>query len=146
MQARSLIRDRAYTLSVIVRCVKIIDPFGDEVAEYPGVRVGGDYPVLEVSADPEAWYIRILDDDGAPPGSLWDPQMFTTTDDRIPTSWTASMTKPGALRLAPSRWQRPGFWGEVMERNPEALADVERGIADTLAETQSGPSIAGGLS
>jgi hypothetical protein len=87
--------------------------------------------------------IRILGDGGASPGSLWDPEMFTTTDDRVPTSWMASMTRPGALRLAPSRWQRPGFWGEVMEGNPEALADVERGIADTLAETQSGPSIAG---
>jgi hypothetical protein len=72
--------------------------------------------------------------------------MFTTTDDRIPASWTASMARPGALRLAPSCWQRPGFWGEVMERKIEALADVERGIADTLAETWFGTAGRDGLS
>jgi len=60
----------------------------------PGLRVGQCYPVLEILASPEAYCLRILDDDADDPGTLWDPDMFETVDGHLPASWSSALAKP----------------------------------------------------
>lgn len=123
-----------YHRLVIVRCVRIISPYGELTDAYPNVHVGGQYVVLEMYSDAEVYYVRILGDDGESPGALWDPSMFETVDPRIPTCWTMTL-EDGMLRAAPSRWHRAGFWNDYFNRVPQAVADFEEGQAATLAES-----------
>lgn len=61
--------------------------------------------------------------------------MFETVDPRIPSCWIASLSDQGTLRLAPRTWQRPDFWGDYFNREPQTLADFEAGMASVLAES-----------
>jgi hypothetical protein len=72
------------------------------------VRVGGQYVVLELYANSDVYYVRILGDDGEDPGTLWDPSMFETVDPQIPRCWTMTL-KDGVLRAAPPAWHRSRF-------------------------------------
>lgn len=120
---------------MIVRCVKIISPIEDEgeVVEYPGIRVGALYTVLEIGAGPDLFWIRIWDEDQEDPGSLWDPEMFETVDSRMSSRWTASLDQ-GYLRFAPQAWQRPGFWDDYFHEVPDAVALVKSEAMFMLAE------------
>jgi hypothetical protein len=66
---------------MIVRCVQIISPTaGTVVEDHPAIRVGREYPVLEVLAGSGRVLFRILDEVVRPdeydsPG-LWDAAMF----------------------------------------------------------------------
>src|SRR3954469_17026907 len=119
---------------MLVRCVRILDPFGDDVDTYPGLRVGQCYPVLEILASPEAYYLRILDDDGDDPGTLWDPEMFKTVDGHLPACWSSALTTPGTLHLAPAGWLTPGFWGDYFDGDPAAQARYAQGKTAVLAD------------
>jgi hypothetical protein len=116
---------------VLVRCLKIISPFGDPVGSYPGMTVGNSYPVLEIFYSAEACYVRVVDDEGT--DSLWDPEMFQTVDGYIPASWSAALGDDGSLRLAPKSWLREGFWTDHFAKDPVALAEYEAGRAAVLA-------------
>jgi hypothetical protein len=120
---------------MIVQCVKIISPIEGEgeVAEYPGVRVGALYSVLDIGAGPDYYWIRIWDEGREGPGSLWDPEMFETVDSRMSSRWTASIDQ-GHLRFAPHAWQRPGFWDDYFQGIPDAVASVKSEIEFMLAE------------
>jgi hypothetical protein len=122
---------------MLVRCVRIIDPFGDPVETYRGVRVGAVYPVLEIAYFTDVYYVRILGDDGENPGSIWDPEMFETVDGHLPACWSAAMTGDGSLRLAPSSWHRPDFWNDYCDRDPVAVADYADGKAAVLADASA---------
>ncbi|MET7394485.1 hypothetical protein ABZS66_13435 [Dactylosporangium sp. NPDC005572] len=119
---------------MLVRCVRIISPFGEPVETYPGVTVGAVYPVLEIAYLTDVYYVRIVDDESDGPGSLWSPEMFETVDGHLPTCWSSAMAADGSLRLAPSKWLRPGFWTDCLDRDPVALADYAEGKAAVLAD------------
>jgi hypothetical protein len=132
-------RDRPGTVRrVIVRCIKIISPANSTVvSEHPSIRVGEEYPVLEVYADrarvrfrlpgrPSSW------DTFETPG-IWDAAMFEVVSDRTPACWTGRLDD-GRLTLAPSEWQRPGFWEDYFDHLPAAVAEYQRLKAQIIAE------------
>ncbi|MEU4779588.1 hypothetical protein [Micromonospora sp. NPDC023633] len=117
---------------MLVRCVRIIDAFGDPVDTYPGMTVGRSYPVLEISYWADAFYVRVVDDEGT--DSIWSPEMFETVDGRIPSCWSVALDSDGSLRLAPRPWLRHGFWTDQFSSEPAALAEYEQGRAAVLAD------------
>ncbi|MGW0876589.1 hypothetical protein ACWD3J_39835 [Streptomyces sp. NPDC002755] len=123
---------------MIVRCVKIIQPGTSAVvSEHPGVRIGEEYPVLEVSAARPHVLFRLPDrsarrDEFDSPG-LWDAAMFEIMSDRMPTCWVAALND-GRLTLAPQEWQRPGFWEDFFDHLPDAVAAYDRLKAQIIAE------------
>ncbi|MEV6816986.1 hypothetical protein [Micromonospora sp. NPDC051296] len=117
---------------MLVRCVKIIDAFGDPVDAYPGMTIGRSYPVLEISYWVDAYYVRVVDDDGT--DSIWSPEMFETVDGHIPRCWSVALDNDGSLRLAPKAWLRQGFWTDQLSDEPNAVAEYEKGRTSILAE------------
>ncbi|GAA3230770.1 hypothetical protein ACFO1B_27085 [Dactylosporangium siamense] len=123
---------------MLVKCVKILEPFGGaQVETHPGVTIGVVYPVIEIAYLPDYWYLRILDDNGDGSSSLWDPEMFETVDGYIPRCWSSAVSSDGSLRLAPQSWMREGFWTDVLADEPSALADFDEGKAAVLADLAS---------
>ncbi|MBO3741698.1 hypothetical protein [Actinoplanes flavus] len=117
---------------MLVRCVKIIDAYGDGVDAYPGMTVGKSYPVLEISFWSDACYVRVVDDNGS--DTIWSPDMFETADGTIPRCWEAALDADLSLRLAPKAWLRKGYWTDNFSQEPAALAEYEEGRAAVLAE------------
>lgn len=116
-----------------VRCVEIIHPAADiPVAQYDGIRVGGEYPVLEMVTGEDECQIRVLGPGTEDPGCLWDPVSFETVDPRIPPGWTLVIAD-GRTSLADARWQRPGFWTDYYRGDPQARADYEQVKSELLA-------------
>jgi hypothetical protein len=124
---------------VIVRCVKIIRPgTSTVVSEHPGVRIGEEYPVLEVFAARPHVLFRLPDrsarrDEIDSPG-LWDADMFEIVSDRMPTCWVTALND-GRLTLAPQEWQRPGLWDDFFDHLPDAVAEYDRLKAQIIAES-----------
>ncbi|MDQ0780061.1 hypothetical protein PV728_43205 [Streptomyces europaeiscabiei] len=107
------------------------------MSEHPGVRIGEEYPVLEVSAARPHVLFRLPDrsarrDEIDSPG-LWDAAMFEIVSDRMPTCWVTALND-GRLTLAPQEWQRPGFWEDFFDHLPDAVAEYDRLKAQIIAE------------
>ncbi|MCF3136649.1 hypothetical protein [Streptomyces olivochromogenes] len=123
---------------MIVRCIQIISPAtGKVVTDHPAIRVGAEYPVLEVSTTARRVELRIpelLDttDYRDRPG-LWDAAMFTVVSSRMPSCWVAEL-EDGRLTLAPREWQRAGFWEDYFDGVPAAVDDYDRLKAEILAD------------
>ncbi|MCX4617992.1 hypothetical protein ACFZAB_31185 [Streptomyces albogriseolus] len=124
---------------MIVRCTHIISPVTGEVEnDHPGIRIGTEYPVLEVLTKPDQVLLRIPDRLGTTEyrdtPSLWDAAMFTVVSDRMPRCWVAELEE-GRLTLAPCAWQRPGFWEDYFDDMPAAVEEYDRLKAEILADS-----------
>ncbi|MCT9094358.1 hypothetical protein N4G70_36835 [Streptomyces sp. ASQP_92] len=123
---------------MIVRCVHIISPTtGEVVTDHPAIRVGAEYPVLEVITTGNKVLLRIpelLDttEYRDSPG-LWAAAMFTVVSSRMPSCWVAEL-RDGRLTLAPREWQRAGFWDDYFDVVPAAVDDYDRLRAEILAD------------
>ncbi|MEU9112831.1 hypothetical protein AB0D04_13825 [Streptomyces sp. NPDC048483] len=124
---------------MIVRCVQIISPAtGAVVSDHPAMRMGVEYPVLEVLTTADKVMLRIPESVDSRPGAfdspgLWDASMFTVVSDRVPACWVAALDA-GALSLAPREWQRPGFWEDFFDGVPAAVAEYDRCKAEILEQ------------
>ncbi|MET8573108.1 hypothetical protein [Streptomyces sp. NPDC004783] len=123
---------------MIVRCVQIISPTsGEAVSDHPGIRIGVEYPVLEVITTVRGVLLRIPERPNVTverdaPG-LWDAEMFTVVRSRMPDCWVAELGN-GQLTLAPKEWQRPGFWDDYFDDEPSACAEYERLRAEIFSQ------------
>ncbi|MEV5177407.1 hypothetical protein AB0L10_41660 [Streptomyces flaveolus] len=123
---------------MIVRCVQIISPTsGEVVSDHPGIRIGVEYPVLEVITTVRGVLLRIPERPNVTaerdtPG-LWDAAMFTVVSSRLPDCWVAEL-EDGQLTLAPKEWQRPGFWEDYFDDEPSACAEYERLRAEIFSQ------------
>ncbi|MFF3087610.1 hypothetical protein ACFVRB_21540 [Streptomyces nojiriensis] len=118
-----------------VKCIETNDPeTGEPFPDPSRLRLGNVYTVLEMITGPDYWMIRILDEEGDDPGSLWYPPMFETVDARIPRDWTLVL-EGGNMRLAPALWQRPNFWNDYFNNVPQALMDFETGKHEALSSS-----------
>ncbi|MFF4384472.1 hypothetical protein [Kitasatospora sp. NPDC001547] len=107
------------------------------MSEHPAIRVGEEYPVLEVFAARSRILFRLPDrsarrDEIESPG-LWDADMFEIVSERMPTCWVTAL-KDGRLTLAPREWQRPGFWEDYYDHEPDAVAEYDLLKARIIAE------------
>ncbi|MFG2097309.1 hypothetical protein [Streptomyces sp. NPDC048612] len=123
---------------MIVRCRQVLSPATGKVAPgHPGIRVGADYPVLEITTSADQVLLRIperLDTstDRDSPG-LWDAVMFTVISERMPSCWVATLDG-GVLTVAPPEWQRPGFWEDYFDAEPAAVAEYDRRRAEIITQ------------
>ncbi|PJN36695.1 hypothetical protein CG747_32780 [Streptomyces sp. CB02959] len=123
---------------MIVRCIQIISPTSGEVVnDHPGIRVGVEYPVLEVITTASRVLIRIPERPDVlverdSPG-LWDAAMFTVVSGQLPDCWVAGL-EDGQVTLAPKEWQRSGYWEDYFDGEPSAGADYERLRAEVLSQ------------
>ncbi|MFI8234576.1 hypothetical protein ACIGDI_37810 [Streptomyces sp. NPDC085900] len=123
---------------MIVRCHQIVSPISREIVrDHPGIRIGAEYPVLEIVTNPRQVLLRLPEQgygDGyrETPG-LWDAAMFTIVREGVPTCWVAGLDN-GRLTLAPAEWQRPGFWDDYFDDVPQAIAEYDRLRAEIVAQ------------
>lgn len=123
---------------MIVRRVRVLSLVtGRVVSDHAGIRVGADYPVLEVLAKQDKVLLR-LPDQAARPGDyetpgLWAADMFAVVSDRIPSCWTARLAD-GLLPLTPREWQRAGFWEDYLDHGSAVVAEHDRLQARIVVE------------
>jgi hypothetical protein len=117
-----------------VRCIRIINPVtGSPEERSDSIRIGEEYVVIEVVASPRRDIkLRLYPTEGAP--GLWASEMFETTDESIPSNWTAAVSGAGFLSVRPARW-RSGFWEQYFDDEPEAVAIFEEELATMLAQS-----------
>jgi hypothetical protein len=128
---------------MVVRCVKIISPMGDELDSDPAITVGEQYVVLTIYASIHGVRFRgyalrpeARDPHPGPP-ALWRSEMFEVLANQIPSNWVVQTTDAGALRLEPESWLRPGFWEDLNDWSPlseAARRDYERELQVILRE------------
>ncbi|MEV5681454.1 hypothetical protein AB0L68_41090 [Streptomyces sp. NPDC052164] len=110
--------------------MQIVSPTSGEVVnDHPGIRVGVEYPVLEVITTERQVLLRVPERSDVmverdSPG-LWDASMFTVVNGRMPDCCKAGL-EDGRLTLAPKAWQRPGFWDDYFDGEPSAGDEYER--------------------
>jgi len=100
------------------------------VESAPSVKVGQEYDVLEVVAS-AGRYVQLRLDLAPGLPSLWDAEMFATTDASIPSNWVATVVDGGFFVLGPERW-RDGFWERYFDDDAAAVAVFEEERAKTL--------------
>lgn len=124
---------------MIVRCEHIINPVtGEADNDHPGMRIGAEYPVLEVITTAQGVLLRIPDPADSAPGTfdspgLWDASMFTVVSDRVPDCWVAGLDDR-RLTLAPREWQRLGFWEDFFDGATTAVAEYNHCKAEILEQ------------
>ncbi len=124
---------------MIVRCVRIIGTAtGRSLSEHPGIRLGVEYPVLEVYASRRGLQYRIYNPEIGPNGfpghGLWGAEMFEIVSVRIPACWVPVVSLEGKFVLAPSSWLRPNFWDDYFDAVPTATAVFDREVERILAD------------
>ncbi|MGN5378725.1 hypothetical protein ACQ4WX_18840 [Streptomyces lasalocidi] len=109
--------------------------------DHPSLKVGREYPVLEVVTSGDRVLLRIPNkDEPLTDGvyfvsdALWNASMFTVVSDRMPSCWVPNLVE-GRLKLAPPEWQRPGFWEDYFDAIPDAVADYRRRRAEILRQS-----------
>ncbi|MEU7580140.1 hypothetical protein AB0B50_21385 [Streptomyces sp. NPDC041068] len=123
---------------MIVRCTQIISPTsGKVVSDHPGIRIGAEYPVLEVITTTRQVLLRlperpdVLAERDSP--ALWDAAMFSVLSSRMPDCWVAGLDD-GQLTLAPKEWQRAGFWDDYFDGELSAGVEYERLRAEIMSQ------------
>ena len=109
-----------------VRCIKLVDGFGQPVSRSSWVSVGHVYHVLEVLASPERTRIRIVGDSKTP--ALYHLEMFELVSGVIPAVWTVSSLRVGHFCICPKSWSADGFWEAYFDGNPEAGDAFQEGL------------------
>ena len=94
------------------------------------LTVGETYEVLGI----EAGDLRVLDDAGSP--VLYEPALFEVIDAGRPSGWT-SETIDGDEYVGPPEFNRPGFWEDYHEHEPEARAAFARYLNRHLRTTDA---------
>jgi hypothetical protein len=121
-----------------VVCRRLVSPTtGEELEASPWLTIGQEYSVLSVVASPDRGVSFRLEGDAPGPG-LWDSRLFEIVTGHVPAGWTAGLSEGGVLTLAPSRWQRPGFWEDYFDGVPEAVAAFEDEAEAILAQEADG--------
>jgi hypothetical protein len=122
---------------VKVRCDRLVDATtGEEVTSSEWLRVGADYVVLSILAEPGRQILfRIMGEGeiGAP--GLFDSTMFSTVSPEIPPSWVITVGNGGIVRVGPRTWMKPGFWEDYFNQEPEAIALFDEEYGNMLAES-----------
>lgn len=85
------------------------------------------YPVIGIEADS----YRILNDDGRP--YLYEPDMFDVIDPREPEDWVAETGLDGERYAYPAALNRPGFFEDFHDGDPEAVTTFWQCVNRRLA-------------
>lgn len=118
-----------------VRCVKVVNSRGDELADNSSIGRGREYTVLSIAGSPSSGVtFRIHGDDDRQP-YIYRADMFEVVRSELPSTWRCAIgtpNAPGYVQLAPEPWLRPGFWDDYWdEQLPEAI-DIFRAEAQKI--------------
>lgn len=116
-----------------VKCHQLINSITGEIdTSSPWLTIGKTYVVLAVLCEPGRDVLfRLIGDDERTPG-LFGSRLFTCVDSQLPLSWGASLSKNGAVELAPEEWLAEGFWEDYFNGVREAEIAFEKGMAAIL--------------
>lgn len=114
-----------------VVCRRLVSAtIGEQLRSSPWLTIGRQYVVLEIEASPVRGVSFRLEGDEPGPG-LWDSRLFELVTENVPSVWTAGLSESGVLTLAPTSWQRSGFWESYFDGVPEAV-DVFESARDAI--------------
>lgn len=107
-----------------VRCVRLLDSMGIQVDKSSWATIGKIYDVLSIMIEPGTTRLRLVGDEAGP--ALFELTMFEIVSSQIPETWIVSSPRQGCLSFGPSAWNRPGFWDDFYNGEPDARSCFER--------------------
>jgi hypothetical protein len=120
-----------------------------DLETHPSIAVGDTLVVVEVlvitGGEPSFRVVHPgrLPEDRLP--SIWPARMFEILDPSMPSTWElhvhAISTDKSFLKLAPQKWQRPGFWEDLMDGplTERAISEYEQELTVILDEARAQP-------
>jgi hypothetical protein len=117
-----------------VRCVRIINPIGEEVTEHASVAIGQEYIVLSLSAMANGDALVQLATGPLKKPTLWEARMFETVSNDIPTNWRAVVRPDGFIEIAPESWLRRSFWDDFFGNEGSSEEAIRRAHVDYRRE------------
>jgi hypothetical protein len=115
-----------------VRCIKLLDVFGNPQEESPWLTLGKIYHVLEVVQDTDRkWFFRIVGD-GLNGVALFPLEEFEILTAKIPHTWIVVWGRDGFFELSPEPWSKLGFWEAYYDRSPDAARVFEEEKRKTI--------------
>jgi hypothetical protein len=123
-----------------VRCIKLLDVFGREIASSPWKRIGDIYDVLSLTVqqgEQGQVFVRLIG--GNEPGpSLHSLDQFEIVDQTIPECWGIYPTpRDNGLFIGPAAWAKFGFWEKYFDGDPAA----ERAFQEERAKIIDGSAV-----
>ena len=122
-----------------LRCVRLISPATGEVLSRGSLRVGVEYPVLEIVLPRgENVLVRVFEEEDADTPGLWPVAMFEPVPSRVPANWYPQVDEPGGtIRIGPESWLRSGFWEAYFEGDALARADFQKELRELTGSAGS---------
>lgn len=101
-----------------VKCVKLLNADGLEVATSAWLTLDKEYHVLEVISEKTRGISYRLLSDASP--AIFLAQGFEIVSGKLPSLWQAEIAS-GALYLTTPVWSKVGFWERYFDDDPEAV-------------------------
>lgn len=108
-----------------VRCIKLLDSRGRELASSTWLKIGGIYQVLTLSIDASGKDLIRLVGEQEPEPVLHPLQQFEVVDNRIPRNWVVTVRPSAGIVIGPEPWMAPGFWERFFDGDAHARAIFE---------------------
>jgi len=104
-----------------VKCIKILNSFGQPQERSAWLTIGKVYDVLTVEFDMYGrWRFRLIGD-GLNGVALFEKEMFEVVSPEIAPNWIVSWDREGGFELIPEIWSKNDFWVRYYDQEPEAL-------------------------
>jgi hypothetical protein len=100
-----------------VRCIRLEDVNGNEVASSFWLELGRIYTVLSVEVYADSVLLRV-DTGDRDKVALHPVRVFEVIDNSIAPTWRVHLRTP-LLSLEPEAWAREGFWEEFFDGDSE---------------------------
>lgn len=109
-----------------VKCTKLYNEHTKEYEEKNSwLTIGKEYVVLGIEVRQNKVSFLIVSDSIGQP-VLANAIQFEVLNKRIPNTWRISTEALALFSIEPEAWQKPGFWEDCYDHEPEAVELYKR--------------------
>jgi len=113
-----------------VKCVRLLDAFGREVASSPWLTLGRIYHVVtvEIDAAGKRRYGLVTSEKAGEWPSMGEHQAecFELVSATVPSNWRSKIDANGTISIAPGAWQESGFFEAFYDHDLATYPIFER--------------------
>jgi hypothetical protein len=121
-----------------VKCIKLVDGYGDPVVESTRLVVGKVYVALALEFAPgRPARIRLAESDETTP-SLWVLDAFHVLDSPVPADWLSSTDDNGTVRIGYRMFVDSDFMLRLIEYEPDAVNEYRVKLLEVTTENAQG--------
>lgn len=112
-----------------VKCIRLLNAYGEEVEFSPWLTLGRVYHVLSISIDQNGkrsyGIVSGFREGEWPQMGSHQEECFEVVSDVVPSNWR-TMVYQGITDISPAAWQEPGFYEAFSDHDPATYPIFER--------------------